>query len=232
MIKVDPADNVTYLGDKEDTFEICINDNILMTGKGRIGNKQELENGSVYYSIISSPNSYIFKNNGDIVLEVPFNGNFLVNKDESQIAYLSSEWRNNKIVHALYINKNLVYKANGFLTKLKFTPDGKRLYYCELRQSNQFSPVVSYIMGPNVFSVYSGPHNRIHEIVFSNNSNSFACALETTVLGRSGVYILVNNQILGPYLSIKNDYSFTDDSLYFIFHRYSNDRWIEEKIKL
>ena len=181
IIKIDPKDNVIYIGDKTNgvwepsNFEICSNDNILESGKGSIHTIQELKNGNVYYSFRGSKYSRIYKNNALLVLDTPFDGTFLVNEDESQIAYISSEWGKwsnggDRIIHYLYINEKLVYKANGFLSHITFSPDGTKLYYIELRQANQNSKVEWYIRGPGIPPVFSGPYDSI-KFSFSDNSN-------------------------------------------------------------
>jgi hypothetical protein len=195
---------------------------IFATGKDIFINSVRVaSNGTIFYLKGSVIDKALYKNN-DIIYENV--SQFDIDKSGNNIVYTSFNITDN-----IYKNNQLIASTRtGYFRFPSISPDGSKVYYFEVTRNiaNDF-----HLRGPNIPPIiaripFTFPYTHAYGFIFSNDSKHVMCYMEPWNM--KGVYLFLNDRLLGPYDYISKDFHFTDDSLYLIF---SHDG-IEEKIKL
>jgi hypothetical protein len=242
VLNIDGDNNVFYTGgviENSNKKDICKNNSILISGNN-IEGVQVLPNGSIYYlaridgydhlgQVLAK---YIGGESPDFSFEVVYDNFypkiFTVSNDEKNIAYTKIDY--NKEETSLYVNENLQYTA-WVLGSLSYSPDGKKLYYVETRNSKRFGNKNNIIRGPGIAPAIAGPYWNVFSFSYSKDSKYVAIPVENQ---GDGYYILLNSNIYGPYSEIDRNGFFSDDSRrYTFFYKNSyKDNWVTKNIDL
>ena len=191
-----------------------------------VDNIKITRNRDVYYSKETQRIGTIYRN--DIIIKQNIEGfsNFDVDDSGENIVYTVLE----NITFKLYKNDQLLTASNNFIFYPKISPNGNKIYYFEARQGPNNS-MLFYVRGSDIPPIIAGPYlkpNGYGSFIFSNNSGYVACSVESFTRGMEGLYIILNDRLLGPYRNLSYNFYFTEDSKYFI---YTHDG-IEERIIL
>ena len=217
--------DIYYSGSKNNVWNICKNDTILVSDNNEFKSVKILSNTNVYYyqgSTVSKNGRILYRaNNGSI-------NELIVSNDEKSVAY--TVITNGKEEMSLYVNGTLQF-TSWVIIKLSYSPDSQKLYYVETKNPRQFGNKSNFIHGPGIPPIIAGPYWNVFGFSYSNNSKYVAIQVEKS---GAGYYILINSNIYGPYSDIGEDAYFTDDSSSYIY-RYrsfgSND-FVQETIRL
>jgi hypothetical protein len=180
------------------------------------------DDGTIYYLKGSVINKALYKNKDLIYDNI---SQFNIDKSGNNIVYTSFKGDNDNI----YKNNQLIASTRtGYFTLPSISPDGSKVYYFEVTRNivNDF-----HLRGPNIPPIiaripFTFPYSHAYGFIFSNDSKHVMCYMEPWNM--VGVYLFLDDRLLGPYGYISRDFHFTDDSLYLIF---THDG-IEEKLKL
>jgi hypothetical protein len=217
---------VIHSNSKNDNVLIIKNNEVLLVSKDIDPDSIIIRNNSLYYvnRASFSWDRKLFKNNIVILekfsdFDIDSSGNYIVH----------STFEDNGSMR-LFKNNQLIATTNDMFSHLKISPDGAKINYFEVRKGTNQS-LLFYARGNEIPPIISGPYlkpNGTGTFVFSKNSRYVACIVESFSRGTEGLYIILNDRLLGPYRRIANDFYFTDDSKFFV---YSHDN-VESRIEL
>jgi hypothetical protein len=225
-IKVNEDNNIVIITYRDIIF-VLKNNELIISGSGIDTESVSFDNnGSIYYMKEISFSKYtLFKNN--IALKENVSKFYSIDNEGKNIAYIRT-LENGSM--QLFYNDNLYATSRNMIIWPRLAPNGSSLYYFEVQNGSNKS-LLFYARGPNIPPVISGPYLKpsgTGTFLFSNNSKYVACYVESFTKGMEGLYIILNDQLLGPYKILLKDFHFTEDSRYFIFTHDS----VEERIEL